>query len=108
VLQTWVGRIAREYGVGYDTFLRKALGRTGSSARDLAGITDAELARLAAGTGVSIERMRGMNTAAVMERLNAKIASWLLTKEGQDGLEQIRTSLRLMVNRPNDRHTFNV
>jgi len=69
VLQTWVRRIAREHGVGYDTFLRKALGRTGPGARDLETMTEAQLAMLAAGTGVPIEHIRGMNTAAIMGRL---------------------------------------
>ncbi len=82
MLQTWVRRIAREHGVGYDTFLRKALGRTGPGARDLETMTEAQLAMLAAGTGVPIEHIRGMNTAAIMGRLTAKIANWMLTEEG--------------------------
>ncbi len=105
MLQTWVRRIAREHGVGYDTFLRKALGRTGPSARDLETMTEAQLAMLAAGTGVPIEHIRGMNTAAIMGRLTAKIANWMLTEEGRDGLAQIRTTIRLMTNRPPDHHT---
>ena len=106
MLQTWVRRIAHEHGVSYDTFLRKALGRTGPGARDLETITEAQLAMLAAGTGVSIERLRGMNTAAIMRRLTAKIASWMLTEEGRDGLAQIRTTIRLMTSRPVDHHTI--
>jgi len=105
VLQTWVRRIAREHGAGYDTFLRKALGRTGPGARDLETMTEAQLAMLAAGTGVPVEHIRGMNTAAIMGRLTAKIANWMLTEEGRDGLAQIRTTIRLMTNRPPDRHT---
>lgn len=105
MLQTWVRRIAREHGVGYDTFLRKALGRTGPGARDLETMTEAQLAMLAAGTGVPVEHIRGMNTAAIMGRLTAKIANWMLTEEGRDGLAQIRTTIRLMTNRPPDDHT---
>ena len=106
MLQTWVRRIASEYGVGYDTFLRKALGRTGPGARDLETITEVQLAILAAGTGVPIEHLRGMNTAAIMGRLTAKIANWMLTEEGRDGLAQIRMTIRLMTSRPPDHHTI--
>ena len=106
VLQTWVRRIAREYGVGYDTFLRRALDRTGPGARDLETITEAQLRMLAAGTGVPVERLRGMNTAAIMGRLTARIASWMLTEDGRDGLAQIRTTVRLMTSRRSDHHTI--
>jgi hypothetical protein len=107
VLHTWVRRIAGAYGVGYDTFLCKALGRTGPGARDLETITEAQLAMLAVGTGVSVEQLRGMNTAAIMGRLTAKIADWMLTEEGRDGLAQIRTTIRLMTDRLAEHHTIN-
>ncbi len=105
-------RIAQEYGIGYDTFLRRALGRTGRGARYLAKITDVELARLAVGTGVPIERLRGMSTGAIFGRLNADIQSWMLTEEGREGVEQLNVTLGLMVRRMiedriKDRHTFN-
>jgi hypothetical protein len=106
VLQVWVRRIARAYGVGYDTFLRQFLGRTGLGARDLETITEAQLAMLAAGTGVSIERLREMNTAAIMGRLTVKIADWMLTEEGRDSLAQIRTMIQLMTDRLTDHHTI--
>lgn len=61
---------------------------------------------LAAGTGVLVEQLRGMNTAAIMGRLTAKIASWMLTEEGRDGLAQIRTTIRLMTGRLADHHTI--
>ena len=96
MLQTWLRRIAGAYGVGYDTFLRNALGRTGPGARDLETITEAQLAMVAAGTGISVEQLRDMNTAAMMERLTVKIANWMLTEEGRDSLAQIRTTVRLM------------
>ena len=105
VLQTWVRRVAGAYGVGYDTFLRRALGRTGPGARDLEDITEAQLATLAVGTGVPIEQLRGMNTAAIIGRLTVKITSWMLTEEGRDGLAQIRTTIRLMTDRLVDHHT---
>ena len=107
MLQTWVRRIADAYGVGYDTFLRRALGRTGSGARDLETITEAQLAMLATGTGVPVEQLRGMNTAAIMGRLTAKIADWMLTEEGRDGLTQIRTTIRQMTDRLADYHAIN-
>jgi len=107
-----VRRIAQEYGIGYDTFLRRALGRTGRGARYLAKITDVELARLAAGTGVPIERLRGMSTGVILGRLNANVQSWMLTEEGREGVEQLNVTLGLMVrrmieDRTKDRHTFN-
>src|SRR3954462_8763850 len=70
-LEDWVRRIAAAYGVSYDAFLKHALGRTGCGARDLDRISDAELARLSAGTGVSVERMRDMNGASIQARMNA-------------------------------------
>ena len=107
VLQTWVRRLAGSYGIGYDTFLRRALGRTGPGARDLETITDAQLVMLAVGTGVPVEQLRGMNTAAIMGRLTAKIANWMLTEEGRDGLAQIRTTIRLMTDRLAEHPTIN-
>ena len=84
----------------------RGLGRNGPGARDLETITEVQLAILAAGTGVPIEHLRGMNTAAIMGRLTAKIANWMLTEEGRDGLAQIRTTIRLMSSRPPDHHTI--
>ncbi len=106
VLQTWVRRIAREYGVSYDTFLHKALGRTGLGARELEAITEAQLGILAAGTGVPIEQLRGMNNAANIGRLTAKIADWMSTEEGRDTWEQIKSTLRLVVDGSQNHHTI--
>ncbi len=103
MLETWVRRIAQAYGIGYDAFLRRALGRTGRGARYLEDITDAELARLAVGTGVRIERLRGMNTAAIMRRLNMTIQNWMLTEEGLKALEELNITLGLMVRRTMER-----
>ena len=61
---------------------------------------------LAAGTGVPVEQLRGMNTAAIMGRLTARIADWMLTEEGRDSLAQIRTTVRLMTGRLADHHTI--
>ena len=69
----------------------------------MVSITEAQLAMSAAGMGVSVEQLRGMTTAAVMARLTARIADWMLTEEGQYSLAQIRTTVRLMTHRP-DRH----
>lgn len=70
-MENWVRRIAQAYGVSYDAFLKHALGCTGRGARDLDDITDTEFTRLSAGTGVSVERLREMNAAAMMRRVNA-------------------------------------
>jgi hypothetical protein len=64
-LENWVRRIAAAYGVSYDAFLKHALGRTGRGARDLDRISEAELARLSAGTGISVARMRQMDCASI-------------------------------------------
>jgi len=79
--------------VGYDTFLHHALGRTGPGARELDGMSSAELVALSAGTGVPIERLRAMMTGATMARMSERIREWLLTKEGQAALDQLRVSL---------------
>jgi hypothetical protein len=105
VLETWVRRIAQAYGIGYDAFLRHALGRTGRGARHLEDITDAELARLAVGTGIRIECLRGMNIAAIMRRLNMTAQNWMLTDEGSKTLEELNITLGLMVHRAMERRT---
>ena len=70
-LETWVRRIAAAYGVSYDTFLRHALGPT--------------LQCLAEGTGVSLERLRGMRSAAIMARMVESVAAWMEDRGGADG-----------------------
>ena len=68
-LETWVRRIAEAYGVSYDAFLLNALDHTGSGARDLDHAPISVLARLSAGTGISIERLRDMTTQRIMARM---------------------------------------
>ena len=82
-LETWVRRIAAAYGVSYDTFLRRALGRTGRGARDLDHASEETLERLVEGTGVSLERLRGMRSGAVMARMVESVAAWMETEEGR-------------------------
>ena len=89
--------------MGYDAFLRRALGRTDRGARHLRDITDAELARLAVGTGVRIQCLRGMNTAAIMRRLNMTVQNWMLTEERSKALEELNITLGLMVRRAMER-----
>ena len=91
-LENWVRRIAVAYGVSYDSFLKHALGRTGRGARNLDTISDRELARLSAGTGVSVERMREMNCASIQARMNA-LQDGPLTKEGSAALDELRVTL---------------
>jgi hypothetical protein len=91
-LENWVRRIAAAYGISYDTFLKHALGRTGRGARNLDRISDAELARLSAGTGVSVERMREMNGASIQARMNA-LQDGPLTKQGSAALDELRVML---------------
>lgn len=84
-LETWVRRIAAAYGVSYDTFLRHALGRTGRGARDLEHASEDTLQCLAEGTGVSLERLRGMRSAAIMARMVESVAAWMEDRGGADG-----------------------
>ena len=92
-------RIAEAYGVGYDTFLHHALGRNGRGARDIDDLDEASLARLAAGTGVPVERLREMQSGATMARVNEHIQGWLMTEEGRAALEELRVSLGRMARR---------
>ena len=92
-------RIAQAYGVSYDAFLKHALGRTRRGARDLDDITDTQLTRLSAGTGVSVERLREMNAAAMMRRVNEQIQGWLLSESGREALEELRATLGRMARR---------
>ena len=51
-----------------------------------------ELARLSAGTGVSVERMREMNDASIQGRMNA-LQDGPLTEEGSAALDELRATL---------------
>jgi hypothetical protein len=68
-LETWVRRVAEAYGVSYDAFLLNALGHKGNGARDLDQAPIQVLARLSAGTGIPINRLREMSTQRVMRRI---------------------------------------
>jgi hypothetical protein len=91
-LENWVRRIAAAYGVSYDAFLKHALGRTGRGARDLDRVSEAELARLSAGTGVSVERMREMNSASIGARV-AELGEGPPTEDGNAALDELRVTL---------------
>jgi hypothetical protein len=94
-------RIAAAYGVSYDAFLKHALGRTGRGARDLDRISDAELARLLAGRGVSVDRMREMNCASIQARMNGtRRRNGPLTEEGSAALNKLRVTLSRSAKRP--------
>lgn len=73
VLNAWGPRIASAYGVRYDTFVRKALGRTGPGARNLDTMTEAQLAILASGTGVPVEQLRGMNSGSIIAKIASRV-----------------------------------
>jgi len=98
-LETWVRRIAEAHGVGYDTFLHHAPGRTGRGARDLDHLDDRALERLSAGTGVPIEQLRAMQTGSAMARVTERIQGWLESDEGRAALDQLRVSLMHMMRR---------
>jgi len=94
-----VRRIAQAYRVSYDAFLKHALNRTGRGARDLENITNSQLTRLSVGTGVSVERLREMNAAAMMRRMNERMQGWLLSESGREALEELRATLGRMARR---------
>ena len=58
---------------------------------------DEALARLSAGTGVPIGRLREMRTGATLARVDERIRGWLLTEEGREALEQLRVSVMRMI-----------
>ena len=91
-LENWVRRIAAAHGVSYDAFLKHALGRTGRGARDLDRISEAELARLSAGTGISVARMRQMDCASIGARVN-ELRGEPPTEEGSEALGELRVTL---------------
>ena len=75
MLNAWVPRIASAYGVRFDTFLREALGRTGPGARNMDNLTEVQLAMLASGTGVPVERLRSMNSRLWLENSVRRVFS---------------------------------
>ena len=92
-LENWVRRIAAAYGVRYDTFLKYALNRTERAARDLDRISEAELARLSAGTGVPIKRLQEMTPARILARV-AELPDGLLTADGRGALDELRVTMQ--------------
>lgn len=82
-LETWVRRIAKIYGVSYDAFLLNALNHTGGGARDLDRAPADVIARLSAGTGISIERLLEMTTQRIMARIFPQVRELLQTAEGR-------------------------
>ena len=92
-LESYVRRLAQAYGVSYDTFLRCALGHTGPGARDLHEVSDKLLTRLSVGTGVPVERLRGMVGWSVMVRLSHRPRDWLETPEGREAIKELRVTI---------------
>lgn len=92
-LESYVRRLAQVYGVGYDTFLRCALGHAGPGARDLHEVPDEFLARLSAGTGVPVGRLRGMVGWSVMVRLSRQAREWLGTPGGREAIKELRSTI---------------
>lgn len=99
-LEDYIGRLAQAYGVGYDVFLRRALGRRGRGARDIEGAGfDEVAARLSAGTGVSIERLRAMQGKQVMARLVERAHDSAGTPEEQQATDALREAMRYVLRR---------
>ena len=82
-------RIAEAYGVSYDAFLLNALNHTGHGARDLNQAPEGVIAKLSAGTGISIERLQDMTSARIMGRLVSRARELLETPEGQTILDNL-------------------
>src|SRR5258708_18138396 len=88
-LETWVRRIAEAYGVSYDAFLLNALDHTGRGARDLNKAPDGVIAKLSAGTGISIERLQDMTSSRAMARLVSRTRELLVTPQRQMTLHNL-------------------
>ena len=67
-------------------------GKSGQTGRFSAGVCR-RLVHLSVGTGVSLERLREMNAAAMMRRVNAHVQGWLLSESGREALEKLRAAL---------------
>lgn len=99
-LEDYIRRLARAYGVGYDLFLRRALGRRGRGARDVEGAGfDGVAARLSSGTGVPVARLREMRSERVMARLAERAHDLKDTPEGSEAAEALREATRRMLRR---------
>ncbi len=46
-----------------------------------------------------IERLREMNAAAMMRRVNERVQGWLLSRTGVEALEELRATLGRMARR---------
>jgi hypothetical protein len=100
VLEDYIRRLARAYGVGYDLFLRRALGRRGRGARDIEGAGfDEVAARLSAGTGVPVERLCELRSERVMARLAEAAHVGGDTPEGQAARDALREAMRRRLRR---------
>ena len=99
-LEDYLGRLAQAYGVGYDVFLRRALGRRGRGARDIEGAGfDEVAARLSVGTGVPVERLRDMQGKHVMARLVERAHASAGTPEEQQAMDALREAMRYVLRR---------
>ena len=99
-LEDYRGRRAQAYGVGYDVSLRRALGRHGRGARDIEGAGFNEVAaRLSAGTGVPVERLRDMQGKHVMARLVERAHASAGTLEKQQAMDALREAMRYVLRR---------
>lgn len=99
-LEDYIRRLAGAYGVGYDLFLRRALGRGGRGARDIEGAGfDEVAARVSAGTGVPVDRLREMRRERVMARLAEAAPARGDTPEGRAARDALREAMRRMLRR---------
>lgn len=99
-LEDYIRRLARAYGVGYDVFLRRALDRRGVGARDIEGAGfDGVAARLSAGAGVPVARLREMRRERVMARLAEAAHAGGDTPEGLAAGDALREAMRRMLRR---------
>ena len=95
-LSLWVERLAGAYGVYYRTFCYHALGLRGSDILELSENPSEEvLEKLAAGTGVPVNRLREMTIGSLMSQLQNEMQialgsyergtiAWL-TEQGRTG-----------------------
>ena len=91
ILESYVQRLARCYGVSHEQFCYRALGipREDREARYWNNPTDQVLDRLSDGTGVSVEQLKTMTYPNVWKRVAEEFNRYANTPEGKKELQRL-------------------
>lgn len=93
-LDAYVRRLADAYETRLETFGRRALGLEPRAVRDLDRAPRQALLRLAAGTGVPLDRLEAMRGDRLWPRLAAEVDRLLAAEEGAELLARLRAASR--------------